>query len=455
MSHVVEGRNYFHEGDYQAAGFYGLPPGNSTGPGYRAFIGSYITNFNFDWSSLLTTPVAETPSGVQNKTRMTFVWTSTSEAVQNQLEIRSGSTNGSVVFDQTIPAPFRDNGGRYRYTLPVLGGDSAMPEGVYYWRVMSSNPVRSSSYSAWKYFALNLADSSSSYSIAGEIAYYGAVTAPGPVVVEAFASAGFSGEPMARVRLTSPGAYELAGLPAGTYSVRAFVDQDGDGEMDDGETRGYLTADAYSIKSLSLPVSRTGQDFTLRARDTNQNGIADDWEYDRFGALIANPQFVDFDGDGLSDWDEIFIYDTDPYRFDSAGDGLSDGERVSIGLNTRKMDTDEDGYADALELALGSNPLNAASIPPTDDLFRIVSVAMGVDQDVITYDVEPAVITLFRDVDLSVSYSASLMQPFTTLGGSARSVYTTNWTTGPWIHVNAPPAGDNLFYRIDWKLKNP
>lgn len=36
----------------------------------------------------------------------------------------------------------------------------------------------------------------------------------------------------------------------------------------------------------------------------------------------------DTDGDGLSDWDELNIYKTSPYIFDSDSDGLSDGAEI-------------------------------------------------------------------------------------------------------------------------------
>ena len=42
---------------------------------------------------------------------------------------------------------------------------------------------------------------------------------------------------------------------------------------------------------------------------------------------------ADFDGDGISDYDEVFVYETDPWLADSDGDGLSDGEEIGWGTN--------------------------------------------------------------------------------------------------------------------------
>lgn len=41
-------------------------------------------------------------------------------------------------------------------------------------------------------------------------------------------------------------------------------------------------------------------------------------------------KLVDTDGDGLSDWDELFIYSTSPYLEDTDGDGLSDYEEIFV-----------------------------------------------------------------------------------------------------------------------------
>ncbi|MDD5071419.1 MAG: hypothetical protein PHQ42_01655 [Patescibacteria group bacterium] len=41
----------------------------------------------------------------------------------------------------------------------------------------------------------------------------------------------------------------------------------------------------------------------------------------------------DTDGDGLSDWDELYIYGTSPYLEDSDSDGLSDWEEIKRGTD--------------------------------------------------------------------------------------------------------------------------
>ena len=65
----------------------------------------------------------------------------------------------------------------------------------------------------------------------------------------------------------------------------------------------------------------------------------------------------DDDGDGLSDVAEINIYHTDPKRADSDGDGISDPDELQVyHTNPMDADTDHDGLNDSAELAHGTNP---------------------------------------------------------------------------------------------------
>ena len=66
----------------------------------------------------------------------------------------------------------------------------------------------------------------------------------------------------------------------------------------------------------------------------------------------------DTDGDGLTDWDEIFRYDTDPNQSDTDGDGLSDAAEVLAGSNPLDADEDGDGIPDGIpQTTWASNPL--------------------------------------------------------------------------------------------------
>lgn len=49
----------------------------------------------------------------------------------------------------------------------------------------------------------------------------------------------------------------------------------------------------------------------------------------------SKKEIIDSDGDGLSDYEEINIYGTDPYNPDTDGDGMNDGDEVKAGRNPR------------------------------------------------------------------------------------------------------------------------
>lgn len=73
-------------------------------------------------------------------------------------------------------------------------------------------------------------------------------------------------------------------------------------------------------------------------------------------------EILDWDGDGLYDYEELFRYFTSPSTTDTDGDGFSDGQEVQTGYSplfgdNKKMsevDSDGDGLNDELEIRLGT-----------------------------------------------------------------------------------------------------
>lgn len=79
---------------------------------------------------------------------------------------------------------------------------------------------------------------------------------------------------------------------------------------------------------------------------------------------VADPT-ADDDGDGLSNGDEIDLYNTDPALTDTDGDGLDDGEELDVyGTEPTYADTDLDGVNDGEEVSKGTDPLR---FPVTSD----------------------------------------------------------------------------------------
>lgn len=110
--------------------------------------------------------------------------------------------------------------------------------------------------------------------------------------------------------------------------------------------------------------------------DPDGDGLTNKQEFE----LGTKPLLKDTDGDGLDDkaesntgiWESATNTGTNPLLTDSDGDGLPDGlENPALpytgatqpGSNPNKVDTDGDGFPDSSELAFGTDPSLATSVP--------------------------------------------------------------------------------------------
>lgn len=104
-------------------------------------------------------------------------------------------------------------------------------------------------------------------------------------------------------------------------------------------------------------------DFQLDDKTSDQDidGVSDAIEHEKG----SNPFDPDTDHDGLTDYEEIFLYKTSPTQYDSDGDGLTDAEETKVWFtNPLAFDTDRDGYDDKTEVTFGYSPLAPASYRP-------------------------------------------------------------------------------------------
>ena len=90
---------------------------------------------------------------------------------------------------------------------------------------------------------------------------------------------------------------------------------------------------------LTLEYLQSLSDEELRQRDSDGDGLSD---YDEMFVHDTDPLTADSDDDGLTDGEEINEYGTDPLESDSDNDGLSDGDEVNS-FNTDPLDSDSDG----------------------------------------------------------------------------------------------------------------
>ena len=104
--------------------------------------------------------------------------------------------------------------------------------------------------------------------------------------------------------------------------------------------------------------------------DTDNDGFTD---FEEIYYIGSNPVLSDTDNDGVSDFNEDIDQDglgsreeteigTDYYMWDTDGDGLSDGDEVNLcATNPRITDTDSDGLSDGDEIQMNLDPVVADS----------------------------------------------------------------------------------------------
>lgn len=119
------------------------------------------------------------------------------------------------------------------------------------------------------------------------------------------------------------------------------------------------------IDSTHLPVyANLGGESIVRCQNGVDTDSLSDWRATSNRTPTASGTYVDTDGDGISDADEItgamnpYGGATDYLSADSDGDGLSDWEEIVAGTDPNDMDTDGDGVSDQVEvIEAGSDPL--------------------------------------------------------------------------------------------------
>ncbi len=295
---TIRGRTYVHEGDFINAGFTALPHGS-----YKWYVydsdGSVPLEdgtFNCLYDATHDAPQVVYPSGAElHSSKETFRWTMSDNATHFRLQISTNESFSELVLDVIDRAPFVQADGSSRYDVYV--GDADLSSGLYFWRVQGRNPRVNSAFSTTSRFTVNLEEyPSGPYGISGELKYFGKVT-NGNFVIEFYPREGFGGVPDAIITMANTASsndwpinsfpFEMKGLSSGDYYVRGFLDQDGDGVQDDRETKGYIEDSAYVPSRIIVPLSASSRDLFLTLADTDNDHIADDWEYMYAGDLVT------------------------------------------------------------------------------------------------------------------------------------------------------------------------
>jgi len=94
---------------------------------------------------------------------------------------------------------------------------------------------------------------------------------------------------------------------------------------------------------------------SLAGIDSDSDGLSD---LDEVRVFQTNPDEPDSDGDGLNDQSEVQLFSTDPLQADTDGDGISDGDEANVhNTNPISVDSDSDGTSDGDEIERGTDPL--------------------------------------------------------------------------------------------------
>ena len=151
--------------------------------------------------------------------------------------------------------------------------------------------------------------------------------------------------------------------------------------------------DVWEIANFILPGEDAVADAATILNRHDGASNADDDESDNLTEFNAgtNPNLGDTDGDGLKDhvenntgtWSSATSTGTNPLKPDSDGDGLLDGQEnnsgtyvgpTDTGTNPNLADSDADTFSDYLEIARGSDPVNAGSTPAASSATPVVSL---------------------------------------------------------------------------------
>ena len=152
-----------------------------------------------------------------------------------------------------------------------------------------------------------------------------------------------------------------------SFGVRIFLFQndDYDGDLIANWSEESLGSDPYNIDSDGDGLSDYEEVYHFHSnplsRDSDNDGLSD---YEEVTVFRTAVMARDTDGDGLLDFEEIYRHGTNPLLADTDGEGLSDKEELEIGTNPAHIDSDLDGLTDADEVRIyRTKPLKA----DTDD----------------------------------------------------------------------------------------
>ena len=126
------------------------------------------------------------------------------------------------------------------------------------------------------------------------------------------------------------------------------------------------TSNLKHISRVGVIYSSITPSQNLNLLDSDSDGIPDSWEIAYWLDISSRDGSGDYDLDGLSDLDE-FNNQSNPLYGDTDEDGLSDFLEVTVhNTDPAKGDTDGDGFSDFDEVDSSSDPNLSSSYPGSE-----------------------------------------------------------------------------------------
>ena len=189
--------------------------------------------------------------------------------------------------------------------------------------------------------------------------------------------------------------------------------------------------------------------------DSDQNGVFDGAEdFDNDNLINSDEELngtdpfkSDSDGDTLSDYQELYEYNTDPNKYDTDEDGLSDGTEIPNNLNPNDPDTNDNCILDGQELienqVVAVDPTTYINFDEAKILPKLEITGSG-DYSSMIYYTDKSNETTFSNIPYICGHIISINHPDYMQYDSARITFTISSSI-----LSLHPIEDLMIFRFD------